>query len=169
MLTMLIDLILDQASEEKKRLEEKQRAARKNRSKSEEDWKTRCVQCWGWAQRSGRQGCGTLGSGSNTGLRENLFPVAVKPASQRTVYATKKNDYRKMKVKIFPHDTPHVVNPTPFLLKRESKIQNLCIWVCTYIQNYLLLYGRKLEEIIHQWYLDSGFIFLNMRFSMRWK
>lgn len=36
-------LILDQASEEKKRLEEKQRAARKNRSKSEEDWKTRCV------------------------------------------------------------------------------------------------------------------------------
>lgn len=34
---------LDQASEEKKRLEEKQRAARKNRSKSEEDWKTRYV------------------------------------------------------------------------------------------------------------------------------
>uniref|UniRef100_A0A4X1VLS3 Oxysterol-binding protein n=1 Tax=Sus scrofa TaxID=9823 RepID=A0A4X1VLS3_PIG len=32
---------IDQASEEKKRLEEKQRAARKNRSKSEEDWKTR--------------------------------------------------------------------------------------------------------------------------------
>lgn len=36
-------LTLDQASEEKKRLEEKQRAARKTRSKSEEDWKTRCV------------------------------------------------------------------------------------------------------------------------------
>ncbi|XP_075849699.1 oxysterol-binding protein-related protein 1 isoform X3 [Microcebus murinus] len=32
---------IDQASEEKKRLEEKQRAARKNRSRSEEDWKTR--------------------------------------------------------------------------------------------------------------------------------
>ncbi|XP_045234236.2 oxysterol-binding protein-related protein 1 isoform X3 [Macaca fascicularis] len=32
---------IDQASEEKKRLEEKQRAARKSRSKSEEDWKTR--------------------------------------------------------------------------------------------------------------------------------
>lgn len=32
---------IDQASEEKKRLEEKQRAARKTRSKSEEDWKTR--------------------------------------------------------------------------------------------------------------------------------
>lgn len=32
---------IDQASEEKKRLEEKQRAARKNRSKSEEDWQTR--------------------------------------------------------------------------------------------------------------------------------
>uniref|UniRef100_A0A2I3GNI0 Oxysterol-binding protein n=2 Tax=Nomascus leucogenys TaxID=61853 RepID=A0A2I3GNI0_NOMLE len=31
----------DQASEEKKQLEEKQRAARTNRSKSEEDWKTR--------------------------------------------------------------------------------------------------------------------------------
>jgi len=33
----------DLASEEKKRLEEKQRTARKNRSKSEEDWKTRLV------------------------------------------------------------------------------------------------------------------------------
>ncbi|TKC47936.1 hypothetical protein EI555_008834 [Monodon monoceros] len=32
---------IDQASEEKKRLEEKQRAARKNRSKLEEHWKTR--------------------------------------------------------------------------------------------------------------------------------
>ncbi|XP_061453182.1 oxysterol-binding protein-related protein 1 isoform X3 [Rhineura floridana] len=32
---------IDVASEEKKRLEEKQRTARKNRSKSEEDWKTR--------------------------------------------------------------------------------------------------------------------------------
>ncbi|XP_039379311.1 oxysterol-binding protein-related protein 1 isoform X1 [Mauremys reevesii] len=32
---------IDIASEEKKRLEEKQRAVRKNRSKSEEDWKTR--------------------------------------------------------------------------------------------------------------------------------
>ncbi|XP_023281105.1 oxysterol-binding protein-related protein 1-like isoform X1 [Seriola lalandi dorsalis] len=32
---------IDMASEEKKRLEEKQRAARKNRSKSEEEWKTR--------------------------------------------------------------------------------------------------------------------------------
>ncbi|XP_063307535.1 oxysterol-binding protein-related protein 1 isoform X2 [Pelobates fuscus] len=32
---------IDTASEEKKRLEEKQRAARKNRSKSDEDWKTR--------------------------------------------------------------------------------------------------------------------------------
>ncbi|XP_077666470.1 oxysterol-binding protein-related protein 1 isoform X3 [Eretmochelys imbricata] len=32
---------IDLASEEKKRLEEKQRAVRKNRSKSEEDWKTR--------------------------------------------------------------------------------------------------------------------------------
>ncbi|XP_042299341.1 oxysterol-binding protein-related protein 1-like isoform X3 [Sceloporus undulatus] len=32
---------IDVASEEKKRLEEKQRAARKNRSKSEEEWKTR--------------------------------------------------------------------------------------------------------------------------------
>uniref|UniRef100_A0A8U7MRY5 Oxysterol-binding protein n=1 Tax=Corvus moneduloides TaxID=1196302 RepID=A0A8U7MRY5_CORMO len=32
---------IDLASEEKKRLEEKQRTARKNRSKSEEDWKTR--------------------------------------------------------------------------------------------------------------------------------
>lgn len=30
------------ASEEKKRLEEKQRAARKNRSKSDDEWKTRC-------------------------------------------------------------------------------------------------------------------------------
>ena len=35
-------LTLEQASEEKKRLEEKQRAARKSRSKSEEEWKTRC-------------------------------------------------------------------------------------------------------------------------------
>uniref|UniRef100_A0A8C0SUH2 Oxysterol-binding protein n=1 Tax=Canis lupus familiaris TaxID=9615 RepID=A0A8C0SUH2_CANLF len=42
---------IDQASEEKKRLEEKQRAARKNRSKSEEDWKTRCVRAAG---RGGR-------------------------------------------------------------------------------------------------------------------
>ena len=42
-------LILDQASEEKKRLEEKQRAARKNRSKSEEDWKTR----WAGPSRGG--------------------------------------------------------------------------------------------------------------------
>ncbi|XP_064202597.1 oxysterol-binding protein-related protein 1-like [Anguilla rostrata] len=32
---------IDLASEEKKRLEEKQRASRKNRSKSDEDWKTR--------------------------------------------------------------------------------------------------------------------------------
>uniref|UniRef100_A0AAR2LJY2 Oxysterol-binding protein n=1 Tax=Pygocentrus nattereri TaxID=42514 RepID=A0AAR2LJY2_PYGNA len=32
---------IDLASQEKKRLEEKQRAARKNRSKSDEDWKTR--------------------------------------------------------------------------------------------------------------------------------
>ncbi|XP_040896234.1 oxysterol-binding protein-related protein 1 isoform X1 [Toxotes jaculatrix] len=32
---------IDHASEEKKRLEEKQRAARKNRSKSDEEWKTR--------------------------------------------------------------------------------------------------------------------------------
>ncbi|XP_053739983.1 oxysterol-binding protein-related protein 1 isoform X1 [Synchiropus splendidus] len=32
---------IDLASEEKKRLEEKQRAARKNRSKADEDWKTR--------------------------------------------------------------------------------------------------------------------------------
>ncbi|XP_014401638.1 PREDICTED: oxysterol-binding protein-related protein 1 [Myotis brandtii] len=32
---------IDLASEEKKRLEEKQRAARKNRSRSEEDWRTR--------------------------------------------------------------------------------------------------------------------------------
>lgn len=32
----------DLASEEKKRLEEKQRAARKNRSKSDDEWKTRC-------------------------------------------------------------------------------------------------------------------------------
>ncbi|KAG9478956.1 hypothetical protein GDO78_012563 [Eleutherodactylus coqui] len=32
---------IDTASEEKKRVEEKQRAARKNRSKSDEDWKTR--------------------------------------------------------------------------------------------------------------------------------
>ncbi|XP_069477016.1 oxysterol-binding protein-related protein 1 isoform X1 [Ambystoma mexicanum] len=32
---------IDLASEEKKRLEEKQRAARKNRSKSDDDWKTR--------------------------------------------------------------------------------------------------------------------------------
>uniref|UniRef100_A0A8B9LDZ8 Oxysterol-binding protein n=1 Tax=Astyanax mexicanus TaxID=7994 RepID=A0A8B9LDZ8_ASTMX len=32
---------IDQASQEKKRLEEKQRAARKNRSKSDEDWKAR--------------------------------------------------------------------------------------------------------------------------------
>ncbi|KAB1258291.1 Oxysterol-binding protein-related protein 1 [Camelus dromedarius] len=41
---------IDQASEEKKRLEEKQRAARKNRSKSEEDWKTRYAEprgSWG--------------------------------------------------------------------------------------------------------------------------
>uniref|UniRef100_H2L7K2 Oxysterol-binding protein n=1 Tax=Oryzias latipes TaxID=8090 RepID=H2L7K2_ORYLA len=35
---------IDLASEEKKRLEEKQRAARKNRSKSEEDWKSRWFQ-----------------------------------------------------------------------------------------------------------------------------
>uniref|UniRef100_A0A8C7Y8Y0 Oxysterol-binding protein n=1 Tax=Oryzias sinensis TaxID=183150 RepID=A0A8C7Y8Y0_9TELE len=35
---------IDLASEEKKRLEEKQRAARKNRSKSEEDWKLRWFQ-----------------------------------------------------------------------------------------------------------------------------
>ncbi|KAM9849156.1 oxysterol-binding protein-related protein 1 isoform 2-T2 [Aulostomus maculatus] len=35
---------IDLASEEKKRLEEKQRAARKNRSKSEEEWKTRWFQ-----------------------------------------------------------------------------------------------------------------------------
>ncbi|XP_022607141.1 oxysterol-binding protein-related protein 1-like isoform X4 [Seriola dumerili] len=35
---------IDMASEEKKRLEEKQRAARKNRSKSEEEWKTRWFQ-----------------------------------------------------------------------------------------------------------------------------
>ncbi|KAL7984353.1 hypothetical protein Chor_002923, partial [Crotalus horridus] len=34
---------IDVASEEKKRLEEKQRTARKNRSKSEEDWKTRSI------------------------------------------------------------------------------------------------------------------------------
>jgi len=32
---------IDLASEEKKRLEEKQRAARKNRSKSDEEWKTK--------------------------------------------------------------------------------------------------------------------------------
>ncbi|KAF3691175.1 Oxysterol-binding protein-related protein 1 [Channa argus] len=35
---------IDLASEEKKRLEEKQRASRKNRSKSEEEWKTRWFQ-----------------------------------------------------------------------------------------------------------------------------
>lgn len=51
-------LNLDQASEEKKRLEEKQRAARKNRSKSEEDWKTRCVpESGGVAELSGRLLC----------------------------------------------------------------------------------------------------------------
>ncbi|KAM6413076.1 oxysterol-binding protein-related protein 1 isoform 2-T2 [Pluvialis apricaria] len=37
---------IDLASEEKKRLEEKQRTARKNRSKSEEDWKTRLALCF---------------------------------------------------------------------------------------------------------------------------
>lgn len=36
-----VDFNVDLASEEKKRLEEKQRTARKNRSKSDEDWKTR--------------------------------------------------------------------------------------------------------------------------------
>lgn len=36
-------LLLDLASAEKKRLEEKQRMARKNRTKSSEDWKTRSV------------------------------------------------------------------------------------------------------------------------------
>lgn len=46
-------LILDQASEEKKRLEEKQRAARKNRSKSEEDWKTRCAEGLGCVDGGG--------------------------------------------------------------------------------------------------------------------
>ncbi|KAM3619852.1 uncharacterized protein V6R79_014707 [Siganus canaliculatus] len=35
---------IDHASEEKKRLEEKQRAARRNRSKADEDWKTRWFQ-----------------------------------------------------------------------------------------------------------------------------
>uniref|UniRef100_UPI0037E95519 oxysterol-binding protein-related protein 1 isoform X2 n=1 Tax=Semicossyphus pulcher TaxID=241346 RepID=UPI0037E95519 len=35
---------IDQASEEKKRLEEKQRAARKNRSKADDEWKTRWFQ-----------------------------------------------------------------------------------------------------------------------------
>uniref|UniRef100_A0A8C1AJI0 Oxysterol-binding protein n=1 Tax=Cyprinus carpio carpio TaxID=630221 RepID=A0A8C1AJI0_CYPCA len=36
---------IDLASEEKKRLEEKQRAARKNRSKSDDEWKTRSTVC----------------------------------------------------------------------------------------------------------------------------
>lgn len=39
--TCVFLFLQDLASEEKKRLEEKQRTARKNRSKSEEDWKTR--------------------------------------------------------------------------------------------------------------------------------
>jgi hypothetical protein len=34
-------LLVDLASEEKKRLEEKQRAARKTRSKSDDEWKTK--------------------------------------------------------------------------------------------------------------------------------
>lgn len=41
--TYVFLFLQDLASEEKKRLEEKQRTARKNRSKSEEDWKTRSV------------------------------------------------------------------------------------------------------------------------------
>ena len=44
---------IDQASEEKKPLEEKQRAARKNRSKSEEDWKTRCAEGLGCVDGGG--------------------------------------------------------------------------------------------------------------------
>lgn len=54
-------LILDQASEEKKRLEEKQRAARKNRSKLEEDWKTRCDEELG-VGGAGRRGTAEPGS-----------------------------------------------------------------------------------------------------------
>lgn len=37
----IVIIQIDLASEEKKRLEEKQRAARKNRSKSDEEWKPR--------------------------------------------------------------------------------------------------------------------------------
>lgn len=47
-----IPTVVELASAEKKRLEEKQRMARKNRSKSTEDWKTRQVQgpsCAAWA------------------------------------------------------------------------------------------------------------------------
>lgn len=42
-MSVIMPAFIDLASAEKKRLEEKQRAARKNRSKSTEEWKTRLV------------------------------------------------------------------------------------------------------------------------------
>lgn len=48
----------DFASEEKKRLEEKQRATRKNRSKSDEEWKTRWeAKSGSWASKSSTNPC----------------------------------------------------------------------------------------------------------------
>ncbi|KAJ8272627.1 hypothetical protein GJAV_G00091460 [Gymnothorax javanicus] len=56
---------IDLASEEKKRLEEKQRASRKNRSKSEEDWKTRNpAPCCRWFHQ---------GSNPHTGSQDWLY------------------------------------------------------------------------------------------------
>lgn len=72
-------LILDQASEEKKRLEEKQRAARKNRSKLEEDWKTRCDEELGVGGGAGWGGLadGGLQSLAHCALRVvKYFPLA---------------------------------------------------------------------------------------------
>lgn len=40
---MIFSVFVDAASVEKERLEEKQRASRRERSKDEEDWSNRCV------------------------------------------------------------------------------------------------------------------------------
>lgn len=79
--------VSDQASEEKKRLEEKQRAARKNRSKSEEDWQTRCVAPPPPAWQSCHVGQAGRAQGGLRGMA-SLKPCQVAPRPKRVVIST---------------------------------------------------------------------------------
>lgn len=120
--------IADLASEEKKRLEEKQRAARKNRSRSEEDWRTRCVGpgSWAWGGASAGRGCLGGGAAVGRGLRGGLgclggagvgqgncraapggpCQAAPGPESSLQVLSRQAKGYLEIKVELSPRSHP---------------------------------------------------------------